>query len=68
MSDKLKSYELQKADIVIHPEVSDLHWSSFSQSRNLVEEGARAAEENLSLIRNAMPGIKKWLRWPKRSG
>ena len=57
---KLKDYELMDADVIIRPEVGDLHWSHFSQARNLVEEGERATRRNLENIRNAMPGIKKW--------
>ncbi len=69
---KLIDYELMDADVIIRPEVGDLHWSHFSQARNLVEEGERATMEKLEDIRNAMPGIKKWftlkqiLKSPKR--
>jgi len=57
---KLEDYELMDADVIIRPEVGDLHWSHFSQARNLVEEGERATESKLEDIRNALPGIKKW--------
>lgn len=60
MGHKLKEYELMDADIVINPEVGDLHWSEFSQARKLVEEGERAARENLNDIRTVIPGISKW--------
>jgi NTE family protein len=60
MANKLKEIELMDADIVILPEVGDLHWASFSQARNLIQEGEKATREKLSDIRNAMPGIKKW--------
>jgi len=60
MANKLKDIELMDADIVILPEVGDLHWASFSQARNLIQEGEKATREKLSDIRNAMPGIKKW--------
>jgi len=60
MANKLKDIELMDADIVILPEVGDLHWASFSQARNLIQEGEKATREKLSDIRNAIPGIKKW--------
>jgi NTE family protein len=60
MADKLKNYELMDADIVIFPEVADLHWSSFSQAKNLIKQGEMAARENLDNIRHAMPSKKRW--------
>jgi NTE family protein len=60
MCAKLKDYELAEADIVIAPEVGDLHWSEFSQALTLVEVGERAAEEKLDLIRSAAPLLKRW--------
>jgi len=69
MAEKLKNYELAEADIVIHPEVGDLHWSNFSQAMNLIEEGEKAARKKLDDIRNIMPSFKKWFRFknPLRS-
>lgn len=66
MGEKLKNYELAEADVVILPEVGDLHWSNFSQAMDLIDEGEKAAKEKLDDIRNIMPGIKKWFRF-KRS-
>ncbi len=66
MGEKLKKYELAEADVVILPEVGDLHWSNFSQAMDLIDEGERAAREKLDDIRNVIPGIKKWFRF-KRS-
>jgi NTE family protein len=63
MGEKLKQYELADADVVILPEVGDLHWSSFSQAMNLIDEGEKAAREKLNDIRHAMPGVKKWFRF-----
>ena len=60
MASKIEDYELMDADIVIIPEVGDLHWSNFSQAMNLIHEGEKATREKLDDIRNAMPGIKKW--------
>jgi len=72
MASKIEDYELMDADIVIIPEVGDLHWSSFSQAMNLIQEGEKAAREKLDDIRYAMPGIKKWftlkqiLKWTRK--
>ena len=61
MASKLENYELMDADVVIRPEVGDLHWSEFSQAMSLMEEGEKAARESLQSIKRAMPGVKKWL-------
>ena len=65
MGEKLKNYELAEADVVILPEVADLHWSNFSQAMDLIDNGEKAAREKLDDIRNAMPGVKKWFRFKK---
>lgn len=63
MGEKLKKHELMEADVVIQPEVGDLHWSNFSQAMNLIDEGEKAARGKLDDIRKLMPGIKKWFRY-----
>lgn len=63
--EKLKNYELANADVVILPEVGDLHWSDFSEAINLIDEGQKAAREKIDDIRNVMPGLKNWLRFKK---
>jgi NTE family protein len=65
MGERLKQYELAEADVVILPEVGDLHWSSFSQAMILVDEGERAAREKLDDIRRLVPGIRKRFRFRK---
>lgn len=60
MSYHLENYELMDADVVIRPHVGDLHWTDFSHARDLIQEGEKAARENLDNINNVMPGIKKW--------
>jgi NTE family protein len=60
MSHELGDYELMDADVLIQPEVGNLHWSSFSQATHLIQEGERAAMEKLPLIRNAIPVTRKW--------
>jgi NTE family protein len=63
MGERLKQCELAEADVVIRPEVGDLHWSSFSQAMNLIDEGEKAAREKLDDIRRLMPGIRNWFRF-----
>jgi NTE family protein len=65
MGEKLRNYELANADVVILPEVGDLHWSNFSEAMNLIDEGEKAAREKLDDIRNVMPGLKNWFRFKK---
>ena len=48
--------------MVIRPEVGDLHWSSFSEAINLINEGEKAAQEKRVDIRHLLPGIKKFIR------
>jgi len=52
---QLENYELMEADVVIRPDVGDLHWSEFSQAKGLVREGERAARERLAEIRAVVP-------------
>jgi len=62
MGERLKGYELDQADVVILPEVGDLHWSDFSQAISLIDEGERAAMEKLKEIRRTLPGLRKWFK------
>jgi NTE family protein len=65
MGERLKQYELAEADVVIRPEVGDLHWSSFSQAVSLMDEGERAAREKLVDIRRLMPRFERWFRFKR---
>lgn len=65
MSEKLKHYELAESDVVILPEVGDLHWSDFSQAMSLIDEGKKAARDKLGDIRNVAHGLKKWFGFNK---
>ena len=60
MTNKITDTELMDADIVIRPEVGDLHWTCFSQAKSLIKEGEKATREKLMDIRSASPGMKKW--------
>jgi NTE family protein len=65
MGERLKQCELAEADVVIRPEVGDLHWSSFSEAMSLIDEGEKAAREKLDDIRHLMPGIRNLFRFRK---
>ena len=65
MGERLKQYELTEADVVVLPEVGDLHWSSFSQAMNLIDEGEKAAREKLDEMRRCIRGLKRRIRLKK---
>lgn len=56
----LEKYELENADIVISPELGSIHWTDFSESRELISLGESAAIDSLPEIRRlAKP--PKWV-------
>jgi NTE family protein len=57
-SDKLEKYELMDADVVIRPDVKNLHWSNFSKATDLIEEGEKATRANLVKIHKTMSVFK----------
>jgi len=65
MAQQLENYELREADVVIRPDVGDLHWSDFSHAGELIEEGEKAAREKIDEIREAMPVLNKWFTLPQ---
>lgn len=65
MGERLKQCELAEADVVIRPEVGDLHWSGFSEAMNLIDEGEKATREKLDDIRHLIPGIRNLFRFRK---
>ena len=62
MTDKLEKYELMEADVVIRPDVKNLHWSNFSQAIDLIEEGEKATRESLAEIRSTMSLFNRFLK------
>jgi NTE family protein len=58
-SDKLQEVELMQADVVVRPQIGDLHWTDFSRAKGLVQEGEKAARLALGAIREAMPVYKR---------
>jgi NTE family protein len=67
-SRKLERYELMDADVVIRPDVKNLHWASFSQAVDLVREGEKATKEMLLTIRDEMSYVKTWINSIKALG
>jgi NTE family protein len=57
---------LKMADVVIRPNVGQVHWSEFKLLRYVIEEGERVAEEALSQIQKLVKkkSTKSWA-WKK---
>ena len=56
----LEEYHLNKADIVIRPELGAIHWTDFSRAQELVSLGEAATIEHLPEIRRLMkPTIRR---------
>ncbi len=53
-SNRLEEAELAGADIVIRPEVGDLHWADFARSGDLVKKGENACREYVKSIKTAL--------------
>ena len=51
-----------EADVVIRPDVKNLHWSNFSQAIDLITEGEKATRKNLPKIRRAMNIFNRWFK------
>lgn len=45
---------LQDADVVIHPQIENIHWADFSNPRELFRQGQAAALEKLLSVRSAI--------------
>ena len=55
----LEKYSLESADIVIRPEIGNIHWTDFSRSKELISLGEKAAIDNLPEIRRLAKRIYK---------
>jgi len=60
-TNKLEKYELMDADVVVRPDVKNIHWSDFSQVTDLIAEGEKATLEKLGEIRRNMPPFRRLL-------
>jgi NTE family protein len=47
----LEQHDLECADLVIRPQLGGIHWADFSQSREMISRGEKAAIESLPEIR-----------------
>ncbi|MDI9569640.1 MAG: patatin-like phospholipase family protein [Pseudomonadota bacterium] len=65
-ADKLEAIELKDADVIIRPEVGDLHWMDFSRSRDLIHAGEAAARASLARIHQALPLPHRLVRLTRR--
>lgn len=54
-TDTLEEWELACADVVLRPQVGDLHWMDFTRSAELVDLGEKAARESLERIVRLLP-------------
>ena len=61
-ANKLEAAELASADVVIQPEVGDLHWMDFTRSGDLVRKGEEAAREALKKIHASLPLSRRMVR------
>ncbi len=52
---------LQEADVVILPNVGNLHWTDFLCAKKLISEGERATREKFYEIRNGTSFLSRWL-------
>lgn len=65
-ANKLEAAELDGADVVIRPDVGDLHWMDFSRSGDLIRKGEEAAREALDRIQASLPLYRRISRWARR--
>ncbi len=61
-SNKLEASELADADVVIRPQVGDLHWMDFSRAGDLVRKGEEATREALERIHASLPMYRRLAR------
>ncbi|MEA2081186.1 MAG: patatin-like phospholipase family protein [Elusimicrobiota bacterium] len=51
---KLSDLQIQQADFIIKPDVSDIHWADFKKMGECIEKGRAAARENLKELKKAI--------------
>ncbi len=56
--EQLMSHYVQKADVVVQPDVAGVHWADFSRPRELIQKGLEATTSSAG-------EIKKKIRWAK---
>ena len=58
----LEASELGSADVIIHPQVGNLHWMDFNRAGDLVKIGEEAARESLAKISASLPLYRRIVR------
>ena len=58
----LEAAELESADVIIRPQVGDLHWMDFSRIGDLVKIGEKDARESLKEIQASLPLYRRITR------
>jgi NTE family protein len=61
-ANKLEESELADADVVIRPQVGDLHWMDFGRAGDLVRKGEEAAREALERIHDSLSPYSRLVR------
>lgn len=67
-SSKLEEFELMGADVIIRPDVKNIHWTGFSEAMDLIREGEKAAREVLRSIKDKRSLVKTWINSLKTLG
>jgi NTE family protein len=62
----LEAAELKDADVIICPQVGDLHWMDYSRAGDLVKAGEQAARESLAKITASLPLYRRIARFAER--
>jgi NTE family protein len=62
----LEASELASADVIIRPQVGDLHWMDYSRTAELVKIGEQAARESLGKINDSLPLYRRLSRFAGR--
>ena len=65
-TDALEASELKDADVIIRPQVGDLHWMDFSRAGDLIKMGEQAARESLGKINASLPLYRRITRFAGR--
>ncbi len=62
MSDRLVQMELAQADLVIHPQVGEVHWVDFRRAQWVMDQGRQALEEAWPQVQKLLerPPARKW--------
>jgi NTE family protein len=62
----LEASELKDADVIIRPQVGDLHWMDFNRAGDLIRMGEEAARDSLAKISASLPFYRRITRFAGR--